>query len=513
MGAGEVARDWSRRLLARAARRLVPALTPRRSSAGPAGIRAQALAPDGALVDDFRLRRRRSDRPRPQRAVARRHIVARDRRRDRRALPARLGLTRSAAGLATPRPSPTLSASEGWLSSSEVHAGAAGPDRRARCGRGRGTRRAPPRGRASTRSAFQSASASMRRVIQLVTGSASELEDDEHEERERHRLGWRIPPRRRVSRAIRYAPGTANSAYHAIPFGMWLLEWWPISCASTTSTWRGGKPSTSVSQSTMRARRPEPRRIGVHERGVVRDLLHLHRDALDALLALEALRRGDQARVAQRLGVARRQPREDEREGRPERDEDRRAGNPPAVAEAARRDPSRSGARGRRRGTRRRARPSSTRPTRGSRLGQVVAPLPPKLGEPESELAQPDEAEAEHAEQHPGADPAGGRLPREARAVAGVEPERGEQHHLGEEEPGRRGSARSPRPARRTAGRRRRRRRSAAARARRERRSGAAARRTPPRANASTARMTTVRVRLPGARGPTGLRRKLRSEP
>jgi L-2-hydroxyglutarate oxidase LhgO len=52
-GAGEVVRDWSRRLLAREARKLVPALRSRDLSSGPAGIRAQALTPDGALVDDF----------------------------------------------------------------------------------------------------------------------------------------------------------------------------------------------------------------------------------------------------------------------------------------------------------------------------------------------------------------------------------------------------------------------------------------------------------------------------
>jgi L-2-hydroxyglutarate oxidase LhgO len=52
-GAGEVVRDWSRRLLAREARRLVPALRASDLSSGPAGIRAQALTPGGALVDDF----------------------------------------------------------------------------------------------------------------------------------------------------------------------------------------------------------------------------------------------------------------------------------------------------------------------------------------------------------------------------------------------------------------------------------------------------------------------------
>jgi 2-hydroxyglutarate dehydrogenase len=53
VGALELARDWSRRLLVRQARKLFPALTAADLTAGPAGIRAQALAPDGTLVDDF----------------------------------------------------------------------------------------------------------------------------------------------------------------------------------------------------------------------------------------------------------------------------------------------------------------------------------------------------------------------------------------------------------------------------------------------------------------------------
>ena len=54
-------------------------------------------------------------------------------------------------------------------------------------------------------------------------------------------------------------------------------------------------------------------------------------------------------------------------------------------------------------------------------------------GEPERELAQPDQSESEHPEQHSGADPAGGRLADEASPVARVQPERGEQRDLGEQ--------------------------------------------------------------------------------
>jgi L-2-hydroxyglutarate oxidase LhgO len=53
VGAMETARDWSRRLLVREARKLLPELQAGDVAAGPAGIRAQALNPDGSLVDDF----------------------------------------------------------------------------------------------------------------------------------------------------------------------------------------------------------------------------------------------------------------------------------------------------------------------------------------------------------------------------------------------------------------------------------------------------------------------------
>jgi len=53
MGAAELAGDYSRRLFARAARELIPALTAADLAPGPSGIRAQALTADGQLVDDF----------------------------------------------------------------------------------------------------------------------------------------------------------------------------------------------------------------------------------------------------------------------------------------------------------------------------------------------------------------------------------------------------------------------------------------------------------------------------
>lgn len=58
MGLAEAVRSTSKRLFVASARKLLPELEPGDVVAGPAGIRAQALAPDGKLVDDFVLERR-----------------------------------------------------------------------------------------------------------------------------------------------------------------------------------------------------------------------------------------------------------------------------------------------------------------------------------------------------------------------------------------------------------------------------------------------------------------------
>jgi L-2-hydroxyglutarate oxidase LhgO len=52
-GLDEMIRDFSKRRFVQAAQRFVPELTPADVVEGPAGIRAQALASDGRLVDDF----------------------------------------------------------------------------------------------------------------------------------------------------------------------------------------------------------------------------------------------------------------------------------------------------------------------------------------------------------------------------------------------------------------------------------------------------------------------------
>jgi len=54
-GMAEQARSFSRAAFARACAALVPEITPRDLTPGGAGVRAQAVARDGALVDDFAI--------------------------------------------------------------------------------------------------------------------------------------------------------------------------------------------------------------------------------------------------------------------------------------------------------------------------------------------------------------------------------------------------------------------------------------------------------------------------
>jgi len=55
IGAVEMWRDWNKRAFLRAVQRFVPEIDSRALRWGPSGVRAQAIDPDGSLVDDFRL--------------------------------------------------------------------------------------------------------------------------------------------------------------------------------------------------------------------------------------------------------------------------------------------------------------------------------------------------------------------------------------------------------------------------------------------------------------------------
>ncbi len=57
MGLSELRGSFSKRAFIGRARDFIPALTPHDVEPAPAGVRAQALDPDGSLVDDFRITR------------------------------------------------------------------------------------------------------------------------------------------------------------------------------------------------------------------------------------------------------------------------------------------------------------------------------------------------------------------------------------------------------------------------------------------------------------------------
>jgi L-2-hydroxyglutarate oxidase len=54
-GMGEMWRSFSKAAFVRALQHLVPAIREEDLEAAPAGVRAQAIAPDGAMVDDFMI--------------------------------------------------------------------------------------------------------------------------------------------------------------------------------------------------------------------------------------------------------------------------------------------------------------------------------------------------------------------------------------------------------------------------------------------------------------------------
>ncbi len=206
-----------------------------------------------------------------------------------------------------------------------------------------------------------------------------QVEHDDHEQRERHRL--RRPhaaaPPRRPARS-RNAPGNANSAYQPTSFQMWLRSRWPSSCAITTRSSAVGEPPVEqrVPEHDAPAR-AETRRLGVRQRRDVVDGLDDDRRVLHVLDALERARLRLQLRVVQTVRVE--QVRRDERGQRDEPDEDRRGGQPPPAAGEAGEAPSRSGARGR--GTRTGS-PSASPVAEGVRdvadVRQVMPALPPE---------------------------------------------------------------------------------------------------------------------------------------
>ena len=55
IGAGEIWRSVSKRAFVKALRKLIPEIQADHLKAAPAGVRAQAVSPDGSMVDDFQI--------------------------------------------------------------------------------------------------------------------------------------------------------------------------------------------------------------------------------------------------------------------------------------------------------------------------------------------------------------------------------------------------------------------------------------------------------------------------
>ena len=91
-------------------------------------------------------------------------------------------------------------------------------------------------------------------------------------------------------------------------------------------------------------------------------------------------------------------------------DEDRRPGDPPRLSEVAGEEHDDEERDADRREHRGQLDPAVERPLEVSDLAQVVAARPPDAEQAEGQLHEPGDAEPEHAEQHAGADRAGGGL-------------------------------------------------------------------------------------------------------
>ena len=114
----------------------------------------------------------------------------------------------------------------------------------------------------------------MCRVITFWTGSASSSSTTRAKSASGTAAGSPIPPRRRVTRLIRNAPGKANSAYQPTDFQMWLRF-------DVAELVRDHDPHLAGREAPVEERvpdhdppaRPDPLGLGVRERRLARDVL------------------------------------------------------------------------------------------------------------------------------------------------------------------------------------------------------------------------------------------------
>ena len=292
-------------------------------------------------------------------------------------------------------------------------------------GRSRRTACAPRPGSRVVWSAFQSASASMRRLISACAGASASSITATTRSASGTAAASPIPPRRRVARMRTYAAGSAKSPNHASAFGMCLLEWWPISWARTTRISGSEKlPSTIVLQSTTLREGPKPTAYAFA--WLVVSLtssieIGIFPTPCSCSNSRAACRRpgSRSGSVGTRYGCT-------NAKNVADREEHGRPGNPPHLPEPPRQEHDDEESEADRDELGAELEPVLERPLEVAGLRQVVAPGPPDVEQRERQLDEPDDAEPEHPEQHPRPDRArrrtrvrsAGRAARNHQSVA-----------------------------------------------------------------------------------------------
>ena len=187
-----------------------------------------------------------------------------------------------------------------------------------------------------TSSAFQSASASMRRERWFASGNVASWKTATTSSASGIASGVPMPPRRRVIRMRIQAPGIANKREPADALRQVILRVVPqlVREDDLLLVLRERREEHRVPEDDT-PRRPDPEGVGVRLVGVLAHLLDPKRNVSEAELGLVHARGLEERLVAERL---RREVEvgSDEREDRSDRDEDRCARQPPTVTEAAR---------------------------------------------------------------------------------------------------------------------------------------------------------------------------------
>ena len=285
----------------------------------------------------------------------------------------------------------------------------------------------------------------MWREMTFWSGWASEREHDQHEQRERDGLGAPHPSPAPRDAGDRPGPGNGEQRVPGDRLRQMVLR-------VMAELVRGDGEHLLVLEAPVEqrvpekhlARGPDPGRVRISGRRIAVDVLHAHLDVLGALDLREPADVGGQPRVLDLLRAGR-QERRDEDEERRQGDEGKAARDPPPVSDEPR-EPHHDEHREREEEELRAERePAAEQELDVADLRDVVAAVPPVAGDEERHVHEPDEAEAEHREQHPRADRPRCGLAHEAHSLHGVDAEDDEQRPPSTRASSRGGTARSGR--------------------------------------------------------------------